>query len=422
MDPDKHLEETLLSTGDENSVKTKEKNISYKLIVLSSLILITVLFEIFFSQSVSSLSISIQESLEPTKNCALLHNLGQTGSVTFKVLIFVFILNFKNMYSAFIYTFILSFSIWLNGNLKLIWLDPRPFWMDKGLTPCECVFNYGKPSTHALNAVIIFLCLWESFCTKKTRKNNPILSYSILFLCVSMIFFNGLVKFFQNVHTLNQLFTGYMLGLSIYYFFFYIVEINLDNPKESMIFFTDSTRKMYFILGSILLFTLHLGIHSSFTFPINEDWKQEIMKFCPKYSVYESFDYESYQKNSQILHPVGIFIGALIEFHFLFDSDPNNYFNFNFNHTDSWNSTSLWKTILRTFLMFYCVIKFDFVYGLASTNDTFWTYLFLGFVIPDIVTGLFILFISRSGFRLLYLTNETYAKKNNQVYYSKNVV
>lgn len=422
MESDKHLEETLLSTGDEKKTHPKEKHLSFKLIVLSSFIIITLIFELLFSQKVSSFSLTIQESLEPTKNCAFLHTLGQTGSFTFKIFIFVFILNLKDMYSAFVYMFIMSFSVWFNGNLKLIWLDPRPFWTASSITPCECVFNYGKPSTHALNAVIMFLCLWESFCTKKTRKNNPLYSYIFLFICIFMILFNGLVKFFQNVHSLNQLFLGYILGLAIYYFFFYIVEINLDNPKESMIYFTDSRRKIYFILGSIILFFLHLGIHTYFTFPINEEWKQHILQFCNNYSLYDSFDYESYQKNSQVLLPIGVYIGALIEYHFLFSSNLITYFDFNYSQNNSWNSTPVWKTVVRTVIMLYSFFTLNVLYELGSSSDPLWKYLILGFVIPDLITGLFSLFISRSVFRLLYLTNETHANNLNQVNYSKNVV
>jgi len=76
----------------------------------------------------------------------------------------------------------------------------------------------------------MFLCLYESLCTKSIKSKYKTYTKIIYSLCIMMTILNGTVKFLQNVHSLNQLFVGYAIGYGIYYIFFKVLNYNLEDP------------------------------------------------------------------------------------------------------------------------------------------------------------------------------------------------
>ena len=381
-----------------------------KIIFIQIFFIFTFLFDYLFGQIISDFSFSIQESLDKTKNCHLLRILGKTGTYQAKIFIFIIILNLKDLYSASVYVYLMSLSVWLNGNLKLIYRDSRPYWLADTITPCSCVVNYGSPSTHALNAIVVYLIVWECLCTRRIRKLYPIYSLIILFLCLFLAIFNGLIQFFKNVHSIDQLILGYMIGFGFYYIFFYIIEIDLDNPKEFKKYFKNDRIKLKFIFGNIALFFIHVVIHISMDIPINNQWKEGMLRFCQPFILFNWFDYESYLKACQLFLPLGVYLGCLIEQSWLFDSETGIYFKFNFCEDKRWNKTDHFKTAIRLLLMILGYFPFSSLFLFGSPENPLWMYLLFGFIIPDFLGGIYILLISRTLCRLLLLTNESHKK------------
>ena len=413
------LEEYFIYKNEENkdAENNQNQNLKKKKIIYLSIyiIIIFLLFEIF-SPYLSEFSFSILKSLDKSKNCNTLDYFTILGKFNTKIFIFFLILNLRDIYSAFIYIYLMSLSFWLNGNLKLIYLNPRPFWVDESLTPCSCSTNYGLPSTHALNSMVIFLLVWESFCTKKTRKAYPISSYIFLAFCIFLALFIGLVQFFKNLHSLDQLLLGYLIALGFHYAFFYIIEINFDNSEDFMKLFETNKIKLIFIFGNIALILFHFVIHLSFNFPINYESSKNLFKFCKDIVLYKSFHYESYEKACQLFLPIGLYLGLLLEYHYQFSSVANKFYEYNFSEEKQWNRTKNLKTILRILIMGFTFYIISFLYTFRYLDNSLMTHLIKSFIIPDFVVGLTSSLALRFLCRILFLTNESNIKDNKVSY------
>jgi membrane-associated phospholipid phosphatase len=111
----------------------------------------------------------------------------------------------------------LLFSSALNAALKIIFHQPRPYWLDPRIEALSAETSFGLPSNHAQNAVVI----WGQL-GKASRKSW------FMILAAVLIFFIGVSRLYLGVHFLGDVLGGWVFGG-----IFLILLIRLDHPMTT---------------------------------------------------------------------------------------------------------------------------------------------------------------------------------------------
>lgn len=168
---------------------------------------------------------------------------------TFKIDALIFILN-------------LNFISYISSILKIIYHDPRPYWIESQIEAKECYMEFGNPSGHSLAATFLIGTIWyECFLKWKAKEKTKILNNnqiivndnyenlifedieskkkttkkcSMIFLSIGFLIILILIcygRIYLGMHSYDQVFLGILYGL----YFFIIYFLVLKSFFKSMI-------------------------------------------------------------------------------------------------------------------------------------------------------------------------------------------
>jgi hypothetical protein len=321
-----------------------------------------------------------------------------------KFFLFVFIYNLVNINAALIYVFFDTIGQYLNGIIKLFYLDPRPFWDNRQLYPCICAINYGNPSTTTVNQFLLFALVYKIIT--QDRQRNKLVWFII---CAIPVLAPAISRFLQNAHTLSQLLLGLGFGYAIYYFTFDICRIRLSGHRHLFLLLDNIYLVSIIIIFLYLFATL---FHYSLNLNYKQEWLDLLMNHC-EFTPILYFDNESYVKTSKIFLLMGSFLGLYLEYSFRFNSNFNNFFVYNVKDTSKFNlmfnNTNKTKHALRIILMtliFYLVVKKLDDFPLDIKHEAYPKILLLVFIIPFILEGLVYFCLIKFIFSICNLTND----------------
>ena len=196
-------QEYLLDGKDKHEVSEQETK-NNKQSKLNYILLFTVIVfvaEIYVREPLTKFSDSIQENLNFPYKCELGDYL-----VWFKykgkAAIFLFLFNISNIFVSLSLIFLDSFGIFITGSIKLIYLDPRPFWRNEKLVPCTCATNYGSPSTTGLDIFLVCIVVYRGLINRSNNKWWKFMTYCFLIIPQALAWIS---RFIQNLHTIHQL-------------------------------------------------------------------------------------------------------------------------------------------------------------------------------------------------------------------------
>lgn len=165
----------------------------------------------------------------------------------------------------------LYYSIFIQEFLKLFYSNLRPFMTNTNIKLYICNEGYGNPSGHALtNAVILgnLVFLLNKYLSQKLSFDSymlvkPYFNMLIAIICLvlqSIIIYDRLIT---ASHTLNQLLFGSCLGVSVYYYVYYIQMFqNMDNDQFSQSFLNSTANLknlfLYILLLVVILASFYL--------------------------------------------------------------------------------------------------------------------------------------------------------------------
>ena len=130
--------------------------------------------------------------------------------------------------------------------LKSIYRSPRPYWdiylnkllMEEDVNePTECDGEFGNPSGHSLLSTYV-LNLWYLFINSgyfnnyKKINTKIIVKYITLIISIVCIFCTTYSRIHRQVHSINQIIHGTLIGLSINFFFCYIIDYKNITPID----------------------------------------------------------------------------------------------------------------------------------------------------------------------------------------------
>ena len=142
------------------------------------------------------------------------------------VTLFIFITIVPYIDSIFIFWVFLA-NVYLNGVLKLLHHDPRPFFVVDEIKAIMWNKSYGNPSGHSMYftsvlpcLVVVLLEMINRNCRMTLRAKiytSIILSISGLFILLSI-----LGRVYLGVHSLDQILYGSLMGTSIWLYFLFV--------------------------------------------------------------------------------------------------------------------------------------------------------------------------------------------------------
>ena len=167
--------------------------------------------------------------------------------------------------------------------LKSVNNEPRPFHVSSDLIPSYCRLEYGNPSGHALLTTSMYLTFWKMMCLQYDLKARGFLYNISLFLVLAMILIVGFTRIYHGVHTLNQIFGGWMWGTALYYLFSRILHFEICKFTNSVakmswrqLLFNFATRNFLFIYV-VLIVIYYAG---NIVYPVPIQWLDNISKNC----------------------------------------------------------------------------------------------------------------------------------------------
>jgi membrane-associated phospholipid phosphatase len=388
------------------NLSISEKLLNHKLFFIS--IILVFCFEILVRDYLFDISIPIILYLQ--KNYEYLFFIGRLVSFfcTFKgeMSVFLICFNFSNIYKAFIFGSTGLLSTFLAGFLKLFYLSPRPFYYNTGIISIGCEGGYGNPSNHA----IVSFCYYLSFYYIFIKKNKNI-KYKKLCLCLIIVFILCICfsRFYMGVHSLNQIFFGMFLGFSLYYFIFYVIEIEPKNTNDIL----EIIYNLYkYVL--ILIVILTIGLIPYFIFKLDKrlaiQYNIYISQFCPNIPNIKRLENAALLNITTFSITIIALIGINFEYNFIFNENINKFLKFNFynedndfeknllnkNNNKKWNDTNLNKSIIRLIFVFTIVYIMNYYPKYISYQNNFYIVLFFKILFPlYIITFLLFTYIKQ---------------------------
>ena len=314
------------------------------------------------------------------------------------------IYNYCNIYKTFILLISLQYPLILSQILN-IYLINR-------------IINKAEINNELIYTTGYTLILWEILFNSDTdekihysiksidsiRKGPNINKFSLFLITIfiSILHFINFILF-NNIE--NILF-DLIIGLTLYYIFFKIFELDPNNPRQFQNFVDFSL--FYFILISFMinLFFIIFTINATNNYPNKEEIIQNIIY---KYSF------------SSII--IGIFFGAKYEYNFYFEKRFGNWAQYNFefdgeiaeedeslassisfNKARQWNHTNFCISLIRLFFIF--LLSFTCLYPFLNiTSDNFYQNLIVNNIIPWNILGFGLFHLFKLVLKYFKVTN-----------------
>ena len=314
------------------------------------------------------------------------------------------IYNYCNIYKTFILLISLQYPLILSQILN-IYLINR-------------INNKAEINNELIYTTGYTLILWEILFNSDTdekihysiksidsiRKGPNINKFSLFLITIfiSILHFINFILF-NNIE--NILF-DLIIGLTLYYIFFTIFELDPNNPRQFQNFVDFSL--FYFILISFMinLFFIIFTINATNNYPNKEEIIQNIIY---KYSF------------SSII--IGIFFGAKYEYNFYFEKRFGNWAQYNFefdgeiaeedeslassisfNKARQWNHTNFCISLIRLFFIF--LLSFTCLYPFLNiTSDNFYQNLIVNNIIPWNILGFGLFHLFKLVLKYFKVTN-----------------
>jgi len=341
-------------------------------------------------------------------------------------LIILGVYTFCNIYKTLTLLSSLFLSCLCVGFLKMIYLEPRPFFDNPKINPVDLETGWGNPSGHTTICVAFYLTLWGILFQNSNMKKRIWEKYITLSLFLIIIGLIISARLITASHTINQLIFGAQLGFGIYYLLFHILKIN-TNDANQLLSFIEIKNIIYAIINLIILF---FGI---FIFLLNWDketqdrYKQNIeTKFKDNQLICPPM--ERMMQNDGLITMIiffanfSVFIAIKFELHITFQGNTFNWkcYNFNteskndneslmtpINNITQWNHTNSLLVMLRLIFTVMVLFLVNYPFYFIKWENNYPIALIFKILFPIGNTCFCMFFVLKIFLKCLRLTNNT---------------
>lgn len=385
----------------EKSQHCSDKNSKVLYIVLLTAIVFTL--EIFVRGPFTRFSELIQENLNFPLKCEI-GDVFVWFKYQGKAVIFLLLFNVSNIYVSLSMIILDSLAIFINGTLKLIYTDPRPFWVDEKLVPCTCATNYGSPSTTSLDIYLVCIVVYRALINRSNKKWWKVLIWCFFLIPQALAWIS---RFIQNIHSLHQLVFGLLCGYIVQYIYFEIMDVDMEST-EQLKFLINSPAILITLAISTVSWVFFNALHYYFVHVSEPEHMLEVIgRYCSTSIEFYMFDNESYQKTAMAFLFMGSIFAILLEYYFFFESDFEKFSKYNMGK-DRWTETDEYKTTLRIIVMYILgKILLPLPKWGSKKHDSVYYLNLSKCICKNFFKGIFYFFIIKLAFRYLTLTNES---------------
>ena len=217
------------------------------------------------------------------------------------------------IHKSFTYLNVFLYSYYFNNLLKMIYSNPRPFWVDPNLYS-SCNGGFGNPSGHSMCSAAIFLTFSHIITDFKYFSENnlrKLLRVCIFLLTVGLIIAIMISRVYLGAHSFNQIIFGSLLGVAIYLFFFNILKMHKLAGKS----FFNKLIDMKIIICSFVFYFIFLltGILTWYFVKDNFNvYKVTVQETCPDLKRYRKFYDDGLYGVLSICGLIGAHLGLII--------------------------------------------------------------------------------------------------------------
>ena len=291
------------------------KNFLINIIILSSLIFLIIL-DLIYRNSLFTYSLTYEQNLQNSfsKNTILFYKfISDILGYLIMALGFIFVFCYFPLNKSIVFIIGFIFGDYVEDLFKLIFSDPRPFWLNSILSQGSCEGSYGNPSGHSIKAFLFSLSLCYYTCMLQKIKNNfkyKIIIYIIGFFGAALVAFSRIAL---GVHSIDQVLFGSLIGVWIFTVFSYVFKI-YDMPLSYYLkFFREKKYINYFIIILSVLFILPIIIY--LLIDVESDFKKYdlvMSRKCPTKKKYTFYSHKNMAGSLVILFIFGIYLGQFL--------------------------------------------------------------------------------------------------------------
>ena len=352
------------------------------------------------------------------------------GTQNIYIILTLLIYNISNIYKSYIICFTLFFSQLILTVNKLIFIAPRPYWINKEIKVYDCQGGFGSPSGHVLVCTMFYLTFWKIIFQSKRRKNSFFFKYFSLVLIIIFIIFMGFIRLLSGAHSLDQIIYGFLLGLSYFIFIFYVINVNCNNNKQLLKHLNDNNIFLYFVSIIICFCLLFFNkIRDEKTLNKQKEYSIIINNICPNIPETKKLLKETVLLFVIFCSYIFCYIGMRSEYFWYFEENDSNWFQYNFvigeneyeykepllsneitiTKETQWNHTSNIKDFFRLIMICVILILFSGVpyYFIKWNYKNDFIVIFIKVGVSLNITMYMLFFLLKIFLKWLKLTNLT---------------
>ena len=347
---------------------------SLKIILLIVYFILCIITNLLYKKKLFEKSLTIAKDFQTKFNSnfskLFFSIITQFGAQYFYIPVFIifFFLNPLNYFVYILTTLLLSISI--TSLSKIIYNDPRPFFIKADLFQ-ECEVGFGNPSAHSFGATATYLGIWHLSMNCKKFKNNNKIKYGSLIFTFIFIFTILISRLYRGVHSIDQIIYGGLLGLGFYYFMFFILDIYKLKPKE----FLEKIDKDKFIFISIFASLIILSLPFYFILQKNDknikNYKDIIEKNCSHVKEFNRLYNNGLLGCLLVTLILGMYLG-LIFLKKKCDKEFSDYEDKILNL----NKTNLKTNLIRSFIFLFFGFPIVLAHLISSSSNLFIVFFF----------------------------------------------
>ena len=304
------------------------------------------------------------------------------GTASIFIPLYVIIFNFYSLSKSF--TFLLTYvlAVYIDNIMKIIYNNPRPYWVDPAIKILACNGGFGNPSGHAYSSSSVYMAFWYITVDNEIFKCRNWLKMLYLIFILFFIVLIMYSRFYLGVHAINQLLYGFTLGILLYIFLFYVIEFQNEDYKQFFSKYSDLSQIALY-LGLYICFIIALILVYCLV-ETDDTYKSFVISKCPNTPHYRILEGDGLSNALLIFSLLGCHIGFSLLYYFIKRENPENEEILSYIH--DFTKTEFKKSILR--LLFMCVVALPTMIPLivVSNNASFTVICTFKITIPYIFT------------------------------------
>lgn len=312
-----NADKEIVAHNDNDEIKFKHTII--KVIFLTLFVIISIVAELFYRDSLYQYSLQFEKSWQQSSLKStitffkIVTNLGGGYFLVLYVLIAYF---FFPLTSAFTLIVGLVSCNYLDNVMKLLYHNPRPYWSDSTLFMNSCDGGFGNPSGHSFSSTFTYFGFFQLLAQTNFFSRSIIFQIILGVLAVMLVIIIVLSRIILGMHSINQIIYGCSLGISVYYFLFHILFMHEMKTQTYVRLFNDTknilTFSFIFLIGIIVLLLSYFMI--DFKVILNS-YESILLSTCPEFKeekLYRKFENDGFFGGLTLFCLMGTYYGQCL--------------------------------------------------------------------------------------------------------------